>query len=330
MNIGPFGTTGFGTGALAFTPFYNTKTLIDAVLRNSGHANPANETAKRLVVLNSLSNRYAVITTTQHWEWLYSEVDFLLNAPYSAGTIAIDSGSQVVTGTGTVFDSNAEQLNVLSIPSLSQNYLIDTVDSQTVLNIEGQFAGDDATELSYQIIKPIYRLPPDIEQVQSILIDGFGELVPLGRQEFARLKSHDPCLTGVPRYFTELGKRASDGVGYIEVYPAPEKQYTIRIAYGVTIQSLSDSEDSYPLVPDRHRPVLYYGALADMYRYLRDATMAQDTEGLFMASLLNMRNDTKITDSRISFQPRRNYKQRSTRRRTGRGSISASDYAKED
>lgn len=330
MSIGPFGTGSFGTAPLGSTPFFNTSTLIDSILRDTGHATPANETNKRAAVLDFLNNRYQIVATSQHWSWLYQELDTLFKAPYAVGTIDLVNRSQIVAGTGTTFSSNIVPNNVLSIPSRNETYMISSVESNVSLTLEGQYAGPTATDIGYSILQPIYELPQDIESIQSILVDDVGELVPLGRQEFHRMKRAFPGQTGMPRFFTELGRRPEDNATYIEVYPAPDKDYTARLHYGLNLTKLYDSTDSYSLVPDKYRHVLYYGALADMYGYLRDATMSQKNEDMFTAALLNMRNDKHLTDSKIQFQPARNYRNRSTRRKSGlRLSYSASDFGKD-
>lgn len=331
MSVGPFGDGSFGTSEFSTAPFYNTKTLIDAVLRNSGHSNPAIETVKRASVLDFLNNRYSIITTSQDWDWLYQEVDFLIKGPYQDGTLSLVSQSETVTGIDTIFSSNVIPNNVLSLESRNETYLISSVESITSLTLESQFAGDTNTGFTYKIIKPIYTMPSDLDAVQSIQVDGISrELVPMGRQEFTRLKQSLPGLCAPPTCFSEIGRRSQDGVRLIEVYPAPDKNYTCRLMYGVNIQRLTDSEDSYPLVPDRHRAVLYYGSLSDMYAYLRDASMTERNENLFQQALLNMKNDTRITDSRIQFLQKRNYRNRTTSRRSRRRSISASDFAREE
>lgn len=329
MSVGPFGSGAFGTGVFANTPFYTTQGLIDAVLRGTGHSTPSAETAKRAVVLDFLNNRYAFVTTCQHWNWLYQEVDTLFKEPYTTGTITVEKDSQTVVGVGTAWDVNVIPNNVLAVDSRNETYLISDIEGPEEITLEGQYAGEDDSELSCKIIKPIYTLPSDCEAVQSIVIKGVGELIPVGTQEFTRLKQHNMGMTGAPRWFTEVARRAEDGVRLIEVYPAPDKHYTARLYYGVNIMKLSDSDTSYPLIPDRHRTVLYMGALADMFRYLRDAQMSADAEALFTAALMNMRNDKQLTDSRIQFQPSRNYRNRRTKG-GGRSSQSTSDFAREE
>lgn len=330
VGNGPFGSSPFGTGSFSSGPFYSTKTLIDAVLQNTGHSRPEVELAKRAAILNFLNNRYSIISTTQSWDWLYQEVDYLFKGPYQEGTINVTESQQDITGNGTSWSTNLDPYNTISIPSRNETYLISTVNSNVGITLEGQYAGPDATGLGYQAIKSIYRMPADLENVQSIQVDNVGELVPMGRQEFTRLKRSIPGQVNMPRCFTEIFRRAEDNVRYIEIYPAPDKNYTVRLHYGVNIVKLVDAEDSYPLVPDRHRAVLYYGALADMYGYLRDFNMNQSAEVNFNQALLNMRNDTRITDSRIQFAQKRNYRNRNNRRRSSRISYSQSQFAKEE
>lgn len=331
MSIGPYGDGSFGTQEFSSSPFYNTGSLISAILRATGHSNPSQETAKRAVCLDYLNNRYSYISTSQHWDWLYQEVDTIFKGIEDAGSLTLTNRSQSVVGVGTNFTANVVPNNVLSVPHRNETYLISSIESTTQLTLEGQYAGDTESLVGYKIIKPIYTMPSDLETIQSIQLDGVSwEMVPMGRQEFTRLKQHEPGRVSPPRYYTEIGRRAQDGVRLIEIYPSPEKDYTARLMYGVNIQKLSDSEDDYPLIPDRHRAILFYGGVADMFGYLRDATMSAKNEELFQLGVLNMRNDTKITDSKIQFQPGRNYKNRSSRRSGRRRSYSASDFASED
>lgn len=326
MSVGPWGSGAFGTDEFSSSPFYNSSTLIDAILRSTGHATPSTESTKRAAIIDFLNNRYAMVSTLQHWNWLYQEVDTLFKEPYSTGTIDLEKGSQDVTGTGTVWSTNVVPNNVLYVKSRNETYLISEVTSQTALVLEGQFAGEDTTDEEYEIIKPIYTMPSDLEHIQGIQVDGVGKMIPKGRQEFTRLKQSFPGMTGAPRYFTEIGRR-SDGVRLLEVFPAPDQNYTARLFYGVNITKLTDSTDSKPLIPDRHRQVLFLGGLADFYAYLRDIAMSEKYETLFQQSLVNMRNDMQLTDSKIQFQQGRNYKQRTRRRRVGY-SYSAEDLAK--
>lgn len=326
---GPFGSGSFGTGVFSNSPLYSTGSLIDAILRDTSHSSPSTETNKRLVVLGFINNRYARVTSSHHWDWLYQTLDSNFNEPYETGTISVTQGSESVTGSGTSWSANVVPNNVLIPSGRSERYLIESVSSTTALTLEGEYAGETSSDLDYSIVKPIYELPSNCEHVQSILVHGVGELVPMGTQEFRRKQASDPTLVGPPRWFTEVGRRAQDGIRHIEVYPAPDQNYAVQLNYGVNIMKLEDSTSNYPLIPDRHRVVLYYGGLAEMYRYLRDPVNAEAAERDFDRTLLLMLNDTQLTQSRLQFMPARNYRSRS-RRRTFRVAMDRYDFGRED
>lgn len=327
---GPFGSGSFGTSEFGNSPLFNTSSLIDAVLRATNHLDPSTQTNRRLLVLNFLNNRYATVTTKRPWDWLYQTVDILLKAPYETGTVSIDNRSQNVVGTGTFFDANVVPNNFLILNTRSDRYAISDVTSNTALELEGQFAGDDLADSAYKIIKPVYTAPSDMETLQSLVLgESLGELVPIGTQEMNRKRQYDLTAVGIPRWVTEVGRRSQDGVRTFEVYPAPDQDYTAQLSYGVNIEKLQDSVSNFPLIPDRHRVVLYYGAMAEMAMFQKDETAAIVFEKKFESTLLNMQGDAKLTDSKYILKARRG---RRGRRRTGYlgYSISAEDFGRED
>lgn len=326
---GPFGDGAFGTEVFSSSPLYNTKTLIDAILRDTGHSNPSTETNKRLAVLGYLNNVYAYVSTKRPWDWLYQTVDFIFKKYESDGTISIDNRSQTVTGVGTLFSSTMIPNNVLTISSRSDRYVIQSIESETSLTLEGPFAGEDIVASGFRVLKPIYTAPSDLETFESIVLgDDQGELVPVGTQEMNRKRARDLTMIGPPRWFTEIGRRAADGVRTFEIYPAPDRDYTAQLSYRVNIQKLDDAEDSFPLVPDRHRVVLYYGAMAEMFMFLRDPESAAIYDKRFQMTLINMQGDAKLTDSKYILRARRG---RTGRRRRRFGiTMDINDFARLD
>ena len=326
---GPYGTGSFGTSTFGNSPLFTTEGLIDAVLRDTGHSNPSSETNKRLAVLGFLNNRYAQVSTKRHWNWLYQTTDFLLKGPYQTGTIDVTNRSSTVTGNGTNFSANLVPNNVLVVGGRSDRYVIESVEAADSLTLEGEYAGDDATASSYMALKPIYTAPSDLEAIQSIVLgDNLGELVPLGTQEFRRKQSRDLTLTGVPGWFTEVGRRSQDGVRTFEVWPAPDKDYACQINYGVNIQKLEDSDSNFPLIPDRYRVVLYYGAMAEMYLFQRNPESSLLMEKKFEQLFMGMLGDGQLTDSKLILNPRRGR----TGQKRGRYAFAMdrSDFGRED
>lgn len=326
MSVGPYGSGSFGTVPFSNTPLFNSRTLIDSVLRDTGHSNPSTETAKRLAVLGFLNNRYARITSARHWDWLNQDLDYTFEGAINDSmTVTATQGSEVITGLGTNWDSSLVGRKIII-----SNYVnfITKVNSTTELEVEGEWSGPTGSTYTYRITKSIYQLPADCEHVKSINLDRIGEMVPVGVQEFDRKKQYRPDYIGIPMWYTEIARRAEDGVRLIEVYPHPDIKYNVHLNYNVQIMALQDSENSFPLIPDRYRVILYYGALSEMFRYLRDTTNSQLAEADYQRTLITMQNDTQLTDSKYIIQPGRDYKSRRRRRRF-RVSMDRTDFSRD-
>lgn len=310
-----FGSSSFGSIAFGSDPLFSTKSIIDAVLRQTGHSQPTAEVNRRQVVLDAINARYSRIIGTRHWRWLYQELGINFDAPYSEGTMNVTHSSEIITGNATAWSVNAVPNNYLIPGNKSERYRITSVASSTSLSVEGEWSGDTASDLGYKIIKPILRLPSDCDHVRSLVIDGVGKLVPIGIQEMAQRTGTAPYLVGAPRYYTEMGPMGADGVNHIQVFPAPDQVYHGSLNYGLKVNKLLDEEGTFPLVPDRYRVILFYGALAEFYRFLKDPTNQATAENDYKSALFAMQNDTQFTDSSLVFQPQRNYRKRGRRMR---------------
>lgn len=330
MPSGPFGSGAFGTSEYSPSPLYTTKSIIDAVLRHTGHSNPTSETNKRLVILEAIINRYALVTSARHWSWLYSQADFTFKAPYEDGTVSLAEGDGTVTGTGTLWDANLEpNCRLLVYSGTNKAFQVSDVTSDTELELDTEWVEDAVTDVSYKVVQSIYDLPSDLENIQAIAIDGRKpRLTLIGTQEMADLRARDPMAVGEPEYATLVARRAEDGVRTLEVWPAPDRAYQVHIDYGVNIIRLDDIEDNYPLVPDRYRNVLYYGALAEFYHFLSKPTSAQAAEQMFGAVFNQMRTDIQMTDSKMRFIPARAVSRKSWRPR--RVSHTITSFSHED
>lgn len=318
-----FGVSSFA-GSESTEAFYTTKSLIDAILRRTGHSNPTQETEKRLVILDALNDRYQMVAMGQHWRWLFREFEMQLTAPEESGTIAVTKGSAAVVGTGTAFVS-ATMLPGSKIIMGERAQLIQAIADTTHLTLDSEYSGDTDAALSYKIVRPIYATPGDCDTVQSVLIDGIGELLPIGRQELRRKQQYSPTLVGPPAFFCEHVLRDTDGVRFLEFFPNPDRLYTAKIDMGCRLVKLEDDEESYPLIPDRYRVVLLYGALADMKDYLTDAESAERAAGNFNRTLMRMQGDRQLTDSKLILRPMN----RIRRRRRYGIAIDRSDFSRD-
>lgn len=322
MSISPY-------SSFTNSPFYNTSSMIDAVLYDSGHSSPAAEGVKRIRVLNSINNRYAFIAARQDWRWLFANKDFAVYEPYIEGAAVVTSGSTNVTGVGTLWNANAAVNNYFCIPGSNKVYRIAEVVSNTQLTLESVYDEESATNSNYEILKSTYALPSDADKIREITIDMGGRLIPCTPEEFFYRKQMSPGLTGSPCYYTVLNAAPASSIQLLEVFPAPDKAYTLKLSYSVICQKLTDSVSSYPLIPDKYRVALFYGALSDLYNSMSLADKAARSEAMFTNVLLTMEKDARVPGDRVRLTPSRHYRQRSFQRYR-RGITNASDFGRDD
>lgn len=326
-----FGSGTFGSSALGTQPFFNISSLIDAVLYATGHSNPADETTKRRAILQYVNNRYQDICMGTHWRWLKAAYDFNLDAPYTTGTVTATLGSTEIDGVGTGWSSVLIlPKDIFSIAGSSVIYHVSTQDSSTLLNLETEFSEETSADTTYKIARNQYKLPKETDHLISFIVNSQEKLIPLGIEDFRRVQASSASLTDQPKYYTLSRRDTDDDAVYIEVFPAPDKAYQCHIDYTVRIAYLIDSTDCYPIIPDRYRSVLYYGALAEFYMFMRDPSGSQLAENQYRAFLNQMRNDTQQTDDRFVIVVERDYKNRRPRVRHFNGTTTIDDFGRED
>ncbi len=314
-----FGTGSFGSLNYGTVPFGDTADLIDQVLRTTGHTRPSEETSKRAQILIFLNNRYQQVCMGTYWRWMKSKYDFNLDAPYSAGTASSTQGDQTITGVGTVWNSTLSPKNLFWFNDSQVVYHVGTVTGAASLELESKFSEDSQTEGAYTTAKNQYKMPKEVDELLSLTVNGTTKLEIIGPDDLSLLQSRDPTALGIPRFAAYTRRDIDDDSTYIEFYPAPDKRYQVELTYTVRIFSLEDAEDCYPILPDRWRSVLYYGATADFATIvLKNPTVGQTSLGMFNTILSQMKNDRALTDQDLRIQPGKNYVKNASRgRRSG-------------
>jgi hypothetical protein len=221
-------------------------------------------------------------------------------------------GQKIVVGTGTAA------------------YEIDQVTSALELSIYNKFAQSSETDSTLKVIYPKYELPTDIQNIRSLVINGQREMVPVGPQELHLMSQANPGQTGTPKYYTVTQVEEDSAQWYLEVYPSPDQAYAVTIDYTVRPTRLADEVDCYFIFPDYHSDVLYYGALADTYRYLENDSGFASAFRDYQASLSRLYGDDQLTDSRVILKPARNYHNRTRSRRGWRGYFGLKWFGKVD
>lgn len=325
-----FGSGSFGSSALGTQPFFNVSSLIDAILYATGHSSPSSETNKRRALIQFVNNRYQEICMGTHWRWLKAAYDFNLDAPYETGTIDATEGDETITGTSTAWSSQlVKAKDILFTSTQSTVYHVASLTSSTSLELETKWAEDTDTAMTYTLARNQYELPSSTDHLLSFVVDSQQALVPVGVIDFRRIQAANPTAVGRPVYYSLVRRDTDDDSVYIEVYPAPDKRYQCHIDYTVRIMYLEDDVDCYPIIPDRYRSVLYYGALSEFYSYLRDPSGAQLAQNSYLNFLNQMRNDSQLTDDRFQIMSARNYRSRMPQTGRGRGITNIEDFGKE-
>lgn len=325
--------TSFGTTALGTSPFYDVKSLIDSILKVTGHgSNPAGETLKRAALAVILNNKYQEICLGRNWRWLKASYDTRFVAPYKTGTAYAANNDATITGVGTSFSAAILPKDTFWFNAASVVYHVASISSPTSLELETKFSEDTilvANAEAFTIARPQYKLPKETDQVLVITLGGGKKLVPVGPEDLRGLQATGPARTGTPEVFSYIRRDTDDDAMYIEVYPAPDKDYQVHIDYTVRILYLEDSVDCYPIIPDRYRAVLYYAALAEFYyTVLRDPTNADRAFRDYQTFYQRMANDHQTTDQDLTMIPARDYLRRRKGAR-GRVSYTMEDFAKE-
>lgn len=322
FGVGAFGSTNYG-----FSPFGDTADIIDQILRATGHTRPSEEDSKRQQALIFLNNRYQQVCMGTFWRWMKAEYDFNLDAPYTVGTASAVSGSASITGVGTVWDTNLDPGNIFFFKNSQVVYHIAEVTSPTALTLESKFSEDDITDGEYTAVKNQYKMPKEVDELLGITINGTTKVEIVGPDDLSLIKTRDPSRTGIPRYASFVRRDVDDDSTYIEFWPAPDKRYQVNLQYTVRIYSLEDAEDCYPIIPDRWRSVLFYGACADFATVvLKNPTVGNLMMNMFNQIYIQMKNDKSLTDQDLRIQPGVDYRKRFTRRFGRRQGFWGIDY----
>lgn len=181
------------------------------------------------------------------WDFLKEYHDFQVEAPYSTGTITIAAG--VVTLTGGTFPTSAAN-QMLSVAG--KLYRINTRDSNTQVTLQDtSVAVTAATTYAVYVIR--YALPATFSEfidpptVEGGHVSELRETLVLPEYEIRRLLSVDSVYTARPQLFSVFHSQDADDYGiptyYLELYPLPDKAYTVRSLVRVNIDDATGASD---------------------------------------------------------------------------------------
>lgn len=85
---------------------------------------------------------------------------------YKTGTVSVANGSQVVTGTGTLWQSNVQPGDGFTVAGTGVTYDVASVDSDTQITLAGEYAGSTDSGLSYALFRD-FTAPDGIPELSQ-------------------------------------------------------------------------------------------------------------------------------------------------------------------
>lgn len=116
---------------------------------------------------NMVSDRYRDLASSARFEHLATVGELELPARYNDGTVDATRGSTTIDGTGTTFTSSMVGRHI----RVSTNwYLISAFVSTTELTLATNFAEDDVSGGSYDIVQRHVTLPDNVKHLDKIMV----------------------------------------------------------------------------------------------------------------------------------------------------------------
>lgn len=252
----------------------------------------------------------------RHWKFLNRELYIDLEAPYETGTVTLtQNDATVVEDTATPALTFAATMVGQTFAIGDSAYRVSSLNSGTSLELTTEYADDTATLQSYKVLFDRISLNENVQAIRSLMIQGLGEINPLGIQEFRAKKAVNPTLEGPPRHYTLVKAEEDSGQWTLELYPAPDKRYACQIEYSARLTSVQDEADQFLLVPPNHLDVIFFTLVADLYAVQENPAMAEYWGKKATQAWVTFSSDQEMTDSVARVQHARRYFDRGRRYR---------------
>lgn len=245
----------------------------------------------------------------------------ITHAPYSTGTVTIDTATSrtAVTGASTLWATtvpgfgfnNVRPGGKITFAGDTENYIVGTVSAQGALTLETVYVGADLSAASYVYFEDEYSLAADFEDFVDIRFFSTDMEIPLvGRTDFRRATPRND-RPGKPKIATQIqvdfaGNTAAQHRVVLHPYPDDEYQipYWYRSNYlavntGGMRQSRLVADSDEPVVPigKRHGITLY--ACYEYFLYTKDdLPRAQTIYAEYIDFMKRISGETTASDAR--------------------------------
>ena len=128
-----------------------------------------------------------------------------------------------------------------------------------------------------------YNLPSDLIELRNITFNTGSQIYALAYlSPESGSREYGSIVSGSPRAYTNLGKN-------IQLYPAPDGEYTIGINYFQQLTPLSNTVSTNNIL-DTFPDLYLYGSCLEGATYLNDSDQLQRFAGLYQKALTDVRD----------------------------------------
>jgi hypothetical protein len=236
-----------------------------------------------------ISLAYASVLERIRWRSLNGTFAFAARGAYRTGSVSVTSGSTDVTGSGTSWDSGQTGWKI-KIGNDNATYGVSISDG-THLVLDRAYLGETASGLGYVLFQDTYAMSPDFKYVKDVWVDTYGKRL-VKADPRIQARADNLVVLGTPSYWwhgDDLLNESLESVRSIVLYPAPERDLTIRVSYdGAAPAYRGDNLNESPPSWIPGEAIL---ALAEVYGYTRAgntaaATACRQTADEIMAGLI--------------------------------------------
>lgn len=226
-------------------------------------------------------DRYRQILDRLKWQRLDVQSVIQTVAPYSTGTVTLNTGSTTVTGVGTNWTSGIVTGCGLWIPGRREFYELTYV-SGSQATLDRPYEGNTVIGSAYKIYQSVYTLPADCKILKSVRSLETGPIGPWN----SHLQTgawFGPPASWRPLMDTTTGRQQ------IELYPVPDKAYGIAIEYTAEQTNYDGSDATVTALPWIREGCIVNGVLADANLAAKDFNASDRYEAKFEKDLADMR-----------------------------------------
>lgn len=317
---------------------YSLKTFADIYTAVLEHGRQSED---ETVLINRIKRwiniRYMKVQGYAKWPWRKVEHSLYIPASYDGTSCSITNGSKELTVATVISEevSNDWIDRRIIISNDKEIYKIVALQSYASGNckfiLNQVYVSETRAAVTFKVFKDEYAMNPDFSDFDDVVSFYQGkEVRRIGSDRIMQMYNANPKRSGRALYVSTVGTKKYEGVklkdsvlgqsflgGFsgskrVKIYPAIySEDYILPITYVQAVKGLVEDDDE-TLMQIEDNIILFYGALADLYSYLKDNDETNRFEGQFNDKLVEMLVSNKEDQDRPRFQPGFDYRNRNS------------------